>query len=205
MTSKRYLAAVLASAFIAGLGTTQAMAQGNSTPRIDQAQQDISARIQQGMASGHITPSEAQVLLRRERDIQMREGQFKANGSANPQERQQLRAELGALSADVERMMNNRNVTQNAVRQPGNHYTDRVNMRELRISQRIDEGIRSGHISQREARELHRRQRELERREARAYSDGVVSVQEQRQLRNDIMSLRDEVERMARNDRRGRG
>ncbi|MDB5932652.1 MAG: hypothetical protein JWR60_4359 [Polaromonas sp.] len=214
MTSKRYLASVLASALIAGLGMTQAMAQGNSTPRIDQAQQDISARIQQGMASGHITPSEAQVLLRRERDIQMRENQYKANGSANPQERQQLRADLGALSADVERMMSNRNVTSpanpngynpNAPRQPGSHYTDRVNMRELRIGQRIDEGIRSGRISQREARELHRRQRELERREARAYSDGVVSVPEQRQLRNEIMALRDEVERMMRNDRRGRG
>ena len=216
MTSKRYLASVLASALIAGLGMTQAMAQGNSTPRIDQAQQDISARIRQGLASGHITPSEAQVLYRRDRDIQMRENQYKANGSANPQERQQLRADLGALGADVERMMNNRNMArpngQNGPNgyypnapQSGQNYADRVNMRELRISQRIDEGIRSGRISQREARNLHRRQRELERREARAYSDGVVSVQEQRQLRNEIMALRDEVERMMRNDRRGRG
>lgn len=29
--------------------------------------------------------------MRREREIQLRENQFKANGSANPQERQQLR------------------------------------------------------------------------------------------------------------------
>ncbi|MDB5870116.1 MAG: hypothetical protein JWP96_2448 [Polaromonas sp.] len=203
MTSKRIIASVLASALMAGLGMTQAIAQGsNNTPGIDQAQQNISARIQQGLASGHITPSEARVLYRRDRDIQMHESQYKANGSANPQERQQLRAELSALSADVERMISNRDVVS---QQPGNNYANRINMREMRISQRIDEGVRSGRITEREARNLHRRERELERREARAYADGVVSVPEQRQLRGEIMALRDEVERMLRNGRRNRG
>ena len=62
------------------------------------------------MASGHITPSEAQVLMRRERKIQFRENQFRASGSVNPQERQQLRMDLDGSRAEVERMMNNRDV-----------------------------------------------------------------------------------------------
>jgi hypothetical protein len=179
-----------------------AMAQGTNTPRIDQAQQAISARIQQGMASGHITPSEAQMLIRRDRDIQMRENQYKSNGTATPQERQQLRAELDALNADVERMMANRDVVRpagNAAATPG------IDNREYQIGQRIDEGVRSGRISQREARRLHSREREIARHEAVFKSDGVVSQRERRQLRDELNMLRDEVERMIRNERRGRG
>lgn len=202
MKSKFFTASLLASALFAGLGMTPAMAQGTNTPRIDQAQQEISARIQQGMASGHITPSEAQALLRRDRGIQMRENQYKSNGVATPQERQALRAELDALNADVERMMANRDVVRpagNAAQTPG------IDNHEMQIGQRIDEGVRSGRITQREARKLQRRQREIARHEAYFKSDGVVTQQERRQLRNELASLRDEVERMMRNDRRGRG
>jgi hypothetical protein len=202
MKSKFLTASLLASALFAGLGMAPAMAQGTNTPRIDQAQQAISARIQQGMASGHITPSEAQALYRRDREISIRENQYKSNGSATAQERQQLRAELDALSADVERMMANRDV----VRPMGNAgNTPGIDNRENQISQRIDEGLRSGHITEREARRLHNREREIARHDAIFKSDGVVTQQERRQLRNELAALSDEVERMMRNDRRGRG
>ena len=201
MKSKFLTASLLATAVFAGLGMSPAMAQTN-TPRIDQAQQAISTRIQQGLASGHITPSEAQMLIRRERDIQMREAQYKSNGTATPQERQQLRNELSALNADVERMMANNNV----VRPPNNAAnTPGIDNQEYQVSRRIDEGIRSGRITQREARRLQSREREIARHEAFFKSDGVVTQQERRQLRNELSALRDEVERMMNNDRRGRG
>ncbi|ABM36646.1 hypothetical protein [Polaromonas naphthalenivorans] len=208
MKSKLFTASLVASALFAGLGVAPAMAQSTNTPRIDQAQQAISTRIQQGMASGHITPSEAQVLIRRERDIQMRENQYKANGSANPQERQQLRADLSALNADVERMMANREVVRpgyagnagDAASTPG------IDNREYQIGQRIDEGVRSGRITQREARRLERREREIARHEAFFKSDGVVTRNERRQLRDELDALREDVERMMHNnDRYGRG
>ena len=196
-------ASLLASAVFAGLGMAPAMAQqGTSTPRIDQAQQAIGVRIQQGLASGHITPSEAQMLIRRDRDIQVREAQFKSNGNANPQERQQLRNDLAALGAEVERMMANNNVVRPPV-QAGN--TPGIDNREYQISQRIDEGVRTGRITQREARRLERREREIGRHEAFFKSDGVVTRQERRQLRDELDGLRDEVERAMNNDRRGRG
>ena len=201
MKSKFLTASLLASALFAGLGMTPAMAQGTNTPRIDQAQQAISARIQQGLASGHITPSEAQVLFRRDREIQMRETQYKSYGNINPQQRQQLREDLSALSADVERMMANRDVVRpagNAAQTPG------IDNQEAQISQRIDEGVRSGRITQREARKLQSRQREISRHEAYFKSDGIVTQQERRQLRNELASLRDDVERMMRNDRNER-
>lgn len=201
MKSKLLTASLLASALFAGLGMATAMAQGNYTPGIDQSQQAIGARIQQGMASGHITPSEAQALYQRDRDIEAREMRFKANGSANPQERQQLRADLGALSADVERMMANRDVVRpgyadQAVATPG------IDQRAQEISQRIDEGVRSGRITQREARRLYKRERVIERQEQAFKADGVVTQQERRQLRAELSALRDDVERIMRNDRR---
>lgn len=202
MKSKLLTASLLASALFAGLGMSPAMAQGTNTPRIDQAQQAIIARIQQGMASGHITPSEAQMLYRREREISVRESQYKANGNATPPERAQIRADLDALGAEVERMMANRDVVR-----PGNAgnagNTPGIDNREYQISQRIDEGVRSGRINQREARRLQRRERDIARQEAQFKSDGVVTQQERRQLRNELTALRYEVERLMRDDRRG--
>lgn len=201
MKSKFLTASLLASAVFAGLGMSPVMAQ-TSTPRIDQAQQAITTRIQQGMASGHITPSEAQMLIRRDRDIQMREAQYKSNGNATSQERQQLRNDLSALNADVERMMANNNV----VRPPVNAgNTPGIDNREYQVSRRIDEGVRSGRITQREARRLQSREREIARHEAFFKSDGVVTRQERRQLRDELDTLRNDVERTINDDRRGRG
>lgn len=201
MKSKFLTASLFTCALFAGVGMTPAMAQGTNTPRIDQAQQAISARIQQGLASGHITPSEAQMLYRRDREIQMRENQYKAYGNIHPQQRQQLRDDLSALGAEVERMMNNQEVVRpagDAAQTPG------IDNRDAQISQRIDEGFRSGRITQREARKLQSRQREIARHEAYFKSDGIVTYQERRQLRNELAALRDEVERMMRNDRNDR-
>lgn len=193
MKSKLFAASVLASALFAGLAAAPAMAQNTYTPGIDNAQQAISARIQQGLQSGHITPAEAQILYRRDRDIENREAHFKSDGRATPQERQQLRADMADLSAEVERMIANRDV----VGQRGQSgATPGIDNSQLDISQRIDEGLRDGRISQREARMLHRQERAIERHEAAFKSDGVVTQQERRQLRNELSALRDQVERL---------
>ncbi|MDW5443395.1 hypothetical protein [Polaromonas sp. SM01] len=193
MTSKLFTATALAAALFAGLAAAPAMAQNTHTPSIDNAQQAVHARIQQGLQSGHITPSEAQALYRRDRDIQNREAFFKSDGRATPQERQQLRADMANLSAEVERMMNNRDVV-------GQHgqgsATPGIDNSQREISQRINDGLRSGRISQREARMLHGRERAIERREAAFKSDGVVTPQERRQLRDELSALRNQVERL---------
>ena len=202
MKSKLFTASVLASTLFAGLAAAPAMAQGTYppgmaqgtyTPGIDNAQQAVHARIQQGLQSGQITPSEAQILYRRDRDIQNREAYFKSDGRATPQERQQLRADMAELSAEVERMIANRDV----VGQRGQYgATPGIDNSQFEISQRIDEGLRTGRISQREARMLHRQERAIERHDAAFKSDGVVTPQERRQLRNELNALRDQVERM---------
>lgn len=197
MTSKLITASLLATALFAGLGIAPAMAQNTSTPAVDRAQQAISARIQQGLASGHITPSEARELYRRDRDIEMRESRFKANGNATPQERQQLRSELESLAAEVERKMANRDF----IAQPVAN-TNGIDNRQENISQRIDEGLRSGRLTRPEARRLQRQERDIARHEASFKRDGVVTQQERQQLRSELARLNNDLARLLRNERR---
>ncbi|MBB1076884.1 hypothetical protein HUU62_20995 [Rhodoferax sp. 4810] len=203
MKSKIFTTSLLASALFLGLGLAPVMAQGTNTPALDRAQQAISARIQQGMASGHITPAEARELLRRDREIDLRESRFKANGTATPQERQQLRADVDSLGNEVERLMMNNSYVQPPANNAGT--TPAIDNRQDNISQRIDEGVRSGRITQLEARRLQRSERNIARHEAVYKRDGVVTPQERRQLRNELVQLNFEVERMMRNDRDSRG
>ena len=199
MKSKFFNSSLLASALFAGLAFAPAMAQNTNTPGIDHAQQAINARIQQGMASGHITPSEAQALLRRDREITNHENRLKSTGDVTPQERQQLRADLDALSAEVERMIVNRNV----VGQPGNTNTPGIDDRQADINQRIVDGVSSGQINRRQAQRLQSRVRDVARMERRFKRDGVVTPQERSQLRSELTRLRDDVERLMGNERRG--
>ena len=203
MTFKRLTVSVLASALFACLAP--AMAQGANTPRIDRAQQTISHRIQRGLASGDITPSQAQALSRRDREIAQRERRFKADGRVSPQERQKLRADLAALSADVSRMMRNRTVAPRAGHAGGAAHpgqTPSIDSRKFNISQRIYEGERSGRIDRHEALRLHRRQREIARQEVRFKADGRITPQERRQLQSELAALSDQVERMLRRNPR---
>lgn len=212
--SKILTTSLLVFAFVGSAGLSPAMAQNTYTPGIDQAQHEIGQRIQQGLASGRITPSEAQQLYRREREIEIRESRFKSNGSATPQERQQLRAELSGLNAEIDRLMSRRPVMVAPAQpvypvypaQPGYSgsasQTPGIDNRQFNISRRIDEGVRAGRINPREARRLHEREREIARREAFFKSDGVVTPQERRQLQNQLDALNRDVEQAMRWGRR---
>ena len=208
MTSKLFTASLLATALAAGLAAAPAMAQPGpayyppnvvytpapvQTPGIDNAQQAVSERIHQGLQSGRITPSEARQLYRRDRDIQNREAAYKSDGRVTQQERQQLRADLAQLSAEVERAINNNRTV--AVAQPVDRL-GAIDSQEFNISRRIDEGLRSHRLSPQEAGRLQAREQAIERQEAAYRADGVVTPQERNNLRAQLTALRDEVERM---------
>ena len=194
MKSKFFTTSLLASVLFVATGLVPAMAQGTNTPAIDRAQEAISVRIQQGMASGHITPSEARELYRRDRDIDARESRLKANGSATQQERQQLRSDLDGLGAEVERMMANRDIVQAA----GNTNTNGIDNRQQDIRARIAEGVRSGNLSRRDVRRLQIRERAIARHEVSYKRDGVMTQQERRQLRDELARLSSDLDRMTR-------
>lgn len=192
MKTKPLTLSFLLTALLIGAGAP-AMAQHANTPGIDRMQQEIHTRIQQGIASGHITQQEAQVLSQRERELRFREVRMKRDGDASPQEREQLRRDLEDMRNEVERKMNN-------PRMSGRH-TPGIDNLEERVSRRIDQGVRSGRITQREARQLQRRERDLAQLEQRLRADGRLTPGERHKVREQWRVLENDVERMMENAR----
>lgn len=197
MKTQRFISSLIGAALLAMLGTAPAHAQHTETPRIDQSQQYIRERIEHGIATGRLSPREARDLYRRERDIRLMEIAMKRDGVVHPEERRQLRHEIDDLRALVDRTLPGRHaMTYDANDAPG------IARGKEHVRERIAEGLRSGHITRREAQRLYEREHHLAQQEAAARSDGMLSAQERRQLRSEIALLNDEVERSIGNDRR---
>lgn len=197
MKFKPFTLSLLAAALLASVSALPAMAQ-NNTPSIDRTQQDIRARIQQGINNGRITQQEAQELYQQERSIQFREMRFKQDGRASPQEREALRRELDAMSSDVDRKLANNRGTNGGMHTPG------LDNRQERIDTRIDAGVESGRITRSEAKKLHQRERDIQQLERRYKSDGRVTQAERRRLQQDLNKLNADVDRLLHNDRHSR-
>jgi hypothetical protein len=80
---------VLFSALLFGL-TVSSFSQ---TPRVTKRQIKQERRIQEGKASGELTPTEAARLQAEQRDIQQDKRAAKADGVVTPAERRELRKE----------------------------------------------------------------------------------------------------------------
>ena len=70
---------------------------------------------------------------------------------------------------------------QSAASAPGAN-TPRIDQRQARQEQRIDQGIASGELTRRETRRLERQQTVIDKAEDRAKADGSVSAQERKRL-----------------------
>ncbi|WP_411882110.1 hypothetical protein [Polaromonas sp. YR568] len=84
---------------------------------------------------------------------------------------------------------------------PGAVQTPGIDNAQQAVSDRIRQGLQSGRITPSEARQLYRRDSDIQNREAAYKSDGRVTPQERQQLRNDMAQLSAEVERAIANDR----
>lgn len=80
-----------------------AWAQSNETPGIDQRQANQERRIQEGVASGQLTPREAARLERNANRIEKMEERAKADGVVTPKERAKLQRALDRQSRAIAR------------------------------------------------------------------------------------------------------
>ncbi len=192
---KTIFASLLTAGLLMSIGVP-ALAERLSSVSIDQEQQNIRIRIQQGVAAGLITEEGAQALYRRERDIRFREIRFERDGRTSPQERDQLRRDLEIMRVDVERKLANNRVTGRQDAWAG------IDRREEQIGDRIDRGIADGLITRAEAQRLHQRERDIYRREAKFKADGRVTQAEWKKLQGDLDALNRDTDRLLENGRR---
>lgn len=85
-----------------------AAAAQTSTPRVDQREANQSARIQQGVNSGSLTPREAQRLENGQQRVQNMETQAKSDGVVTKQERVRLHQAQEVQSRQIYREKHDR-------------------------------------------------------------------------------------------------
>ena len=79
-----------------------------ATPKIDQRQVNQEKRIQQGVASGAVTPKEASMLEKEQNKIQSAKVAVKADGKVTKAERRKLHRAQNRASAHIKRHKHNR-------------------------------------------------------------------------------------------------
>jgi hypothetical protein len=99
---------ILAISVTAGaIVTSNAIAQ-TGTPRLDQREAKQQHRINQGIASGQLTPREATKLQNRQNRLNANEARAKADGVVTPAERRQLNREANRNSKKIYQKKHNR-------------------------------------------------------------------------------------------------
>ncbi len=162
-------------ALLAALVAGPVLAQNAATQvQRDDNQQE---RIEQGLQSGQLSTHEASQLERGEAHIDNMESNAMKNGPETTAEKDRIQAAQNRESAAIYNDKHN-GVTGN----PNSASSQRMQadvQRNVNQQSRIEQGIRSGQLTNRETGSLERGQRNVNRAEARAGANGHVGAGEQ--------------------------
>src|SRR5512143_3370775 len=161
------LCTVAASAYAAGPRTDEVVDR-------DVNQQE---RIEQGLQSGQLSTREAGQLERQETRLDRTEARDLKDGKLSPQEQVRINRMQNRTSRSIARDKHN-----GVTGDPDSRSSERLQAdvaRNVRQEQRIDQGIDSGTLTNREVGSLERGQAHVDQREAAAARDGHVGPREQ--------------------------
>jgi hypothetical protein len=148
---------------------------------VNDRQHHQSQRIEQGTKSGELTRGETRRLQAEQRQIRHEERAYKADGHLTAAERADLHRDLNRASGDIYRQKHDaQHRTAAAVRDPG------VNARQRNQHDRIAQGVRSGSLTKDEAKGLRDEQRTIRQEERQYKSDGMLTREERKDLRQDL-------------------
>ena len=173
----RILVSSILLAFVAGASFAQTAA--DSTVQRDVNQQN---RIEQGLKAGSLSTGEAARLEQEQSRIDRLQAKDLKNGKLSPRERAQLTAAQNKASRDINALENN-NVKGN----PNSASSLRMQadvQRNANQEKRIEQGMQSGSLSNKQAGALERGQARVDHREAVAGKDGHVSKGEQAKIQH---------------------
>jgi len=171
-------AATVIAVAVAGLFSAAAWAQTVGT----EVQRDVNQqqRIEQGLKSGSLNTREASQLERGEARIDRMESNAAKDGKLSPAEKARIQRAQNQESRQINRLESNA-----AKGNPNSASSQRMQadvQRNVNQQQRIEQGVQSGQLSNREAGKLERGQARVNRAEAHAGADGHVGPNEQRRI-----------------------
>ena len=147
-----------------------------------ETQRDVNQqeRIEQGLKSGQLSTKEAASLEHQEQRIDRTEARDMKDGKLSTAEKAQIQREQNHVSNDIYQDKHNA-VTGN----PNSASSKRMQadvQRNVNQQQRINQGVRSGELTNKEAGSLERGQAHVDRAEARAGANGHVNAAEQARI-----------------------
>ena len=149
-----------------------------------EVQRDINqeTRIDQGLKSGQLSTGEAAKLERGEAGIDRMEKNALKDGNLSSQEAARIQRAQNQESARINKLDNNP-VSGN----PNSTSSQRMEadvQRNINQQNRIEQGVQSGALTNKETAHLERGQARIDRKEARAGADGHVSAREQARIQH---------------------
>lgn len=171
--------AIYLGVIVTGVLSTAAFAQ---TVAEQDQQRDVNQqqRIEQGLQSGQLSSREAGQLENQQQHIDNMQSRDLKNGSINPAEQARLNAAQNRASGDIYGDKHN-SVTGN----PNSASSQRMQadvQRNVNQQQRIQNGMNSGALTNRETGSLERGQARVDGKEAGAAANGHVGAAEQRNI-----------------------
>ena len=149
-----------------------------------EVQRDINqeTRVEQGLKSGQLSTGEAARLERGEARIDRMESKALKDGNLSPKEAARIQRAQNQESRAINRSKHN-----DVTGDPNSASSQRMQgdvQRNINQQNRIEQGVQSGRLTNREASRLERGQARVNRTEARAGADGHVNAREQARIQH---------------------
>jgi hypothetical protein len=163
---------------VSALFVVPALAQTTST----EVQRNVNQqqRIENGLQSGQLSTKEAAQLEKGEANIEKMESKAEANGNLSNAERQRIQRAQNKESQEIYRDTHNAQTGN-----PNSASSQRMQadvQRNVNQQQRIEQGVQSGQLTNREVSNLEKGQAHVDRKEARAGANGHISANEQQNI-----------------------
>lgn len=162
---------------LAALLLTAGVVQAQSTSSTVQRDVNQEKRIEQGLKSGELNTHEAAKLEREESKVNRIQAKALKDGKLTDAEKAKLNAEQNKVNKDIYQAKHN-----DAKGDPNSASSQRMQadvQRNIKQQERIEQGVKSGELTNHEAAKLERGQARVDRKEARAGADGHVDAHEQ--------------------------
>ena len=171
---------LIATALIATAAFGASVAASAQTNAANTTQRDVNQeqRIENGLQNGSITTRENSELQREESHVDKMQARDMKDGSMSPEEKARLTAAQNKVGHDIAQAKTN-GVHGNPLSASSQRAQADV-QRDVNQQQRINNGVRDGSLTNRQAAKLERGQSHVDAREARAGADGHIGAREQR-------------------------
>lgn len=175
LTNRQTIAVILGTAFAASAFAA------NPVPEV---QRDVNQqqRIEQGLKSGELSTQEAAKLEKGEAKIDKMEHKALSDGKLSPEEKARIEHAQNAESRAI--YQEKHNAQKGNPNSVSSQHMQADVQRNIHQEKRIEQGVQSGALTNKEAAKLEGGQARVDRKEAHAGADGQVSAGEQRHIQS---------------------